>query len=81
MNNIDKQKLIDTIIASSGGKINRSDVNSAASGDLSAIMSALSDEDRRKLSAALSDEKAAKQMLSGASAQKILRMFLDGGNK
>lgn len=80
MNNVpDKKSLIDAIVSSSGGKINRQDVNNAANGDLSGILGALSADDRKKLLNALSDEKAAKQLLSSSAAQQLLKLFENGG--
>jgi len=70
--NIDKQKLINSIIASSGGKLNKSAVESAANGDMGGIMSGLSEEDKRKLNEALSDKEKAKQLLSSDAARAIL---------
>ena len=79
MNNIDKGKLISAILASSGGKIDKDSLESATKGDMSALFSSLSQEDRSKLQDALSDESKAKQLLSSSAAQKLLsQLFGDG---
>ena len=72
-NNIDKQKLINSIIASSGGKLNKNSLENAASGDISGLMSSLSEEDKRKLNDALSDKEKARQLLSSDAAKQILQ--------
>ena len=73
MNNIDKQKLINTILASSGGKLDKNSVEKAASGDASGILSSLNEQDRKKLSEALSDKEKAKQVLSSDAAKQLLK--------
>ena len=72
MNNIDKQKLINTILASSGGKLDKKSVEQAAGGDASGILSSLNEADRKKLSEALSDKEKAKQILSSNAAKELL---------
>ncbi len=80
MGNIDKRKLMDAIIASSGGKIDSGTLNRAAeSGDTAALMGAMSEEDRKKLSAALSDKKSLEATLNSEQAKAILKAFLKGG--
>ncbi len=73
MNNIDKQKLINTILASSGGKLDKNSIEKAASGDASSILSSLNEQDRKKLSEALSDKEKAKQLLSSDAAKELLK--------
>lgn len=71
-NNIDKQKLINSIISSSGGKLNKKSVENATQGDMSGLMSSLSDEDKKKLNEALNDKEKAKQLLSSDAAKQLL---------
>ncbi len=71
MNN--KENIINSIIASSGGKINRNAVEQAANGNTNALLSALSQADRQKLEALLKDEEATKKLLSSEAAQSIIR--------
>lgn len=72
-NNFDKEKLIDKIIASSGGKIDKKSAENASNGDISGLMSALSEEDKKKLSDALSDKNKARQLLSSDAAKQLLQ--------
>lgn len=78
-NSMNQKRLSDAIIASSGGKIDTSAINAAKKGDLSQLMTALSEEDRRKLSAALSDKSVLQKMLAGDDAKKIMQAFRNGG--
>lgn len=80
MNNIDKQKLIEAIISSTGGKIDSQRINDAASsGDISSLISALPEEDKRKLNAALSDQNSIRQLLQSPQARALLSAFMKGG--
>ena len=80
MNNMpDKNNLIDAIVASSGGKINKTAAKNAANGDLSGVLGALSPEEQNKLKALLADEGSARQLLSSPAAKKLLEMFVSGG--
>ena len=74
---INKDKLINSVIASSGGKIDKSSIESAKKGDLSPIMSALSEEERKKLNNALKSENF-KKMLSGEDAKALINKMLGG---
>lgn len=76
--NIDKQKLINAILNSSGNKINQNAINRAGKGDVSGIMASLNEQDRKNLSAALGDPKKAKEILSSKEAREILKNFLGG---
>ena len=67
-NDINKQRLIDALLSSSGGKLSRDSINRAAdSKDASALINSLSPEDREKLN------KVSPQ------AQLILKSVLKGG--
>lgn len=79
-NNFNREKLINTIIASSGGKLSKSALENAASGDTESLMSGLSSEDKAKLTAALSDPNKAKQLLSSKAAQQLLSELFGKGN-
>ena len=74
---INKDKLINSVIASSGGKIDKSSIDSAKNGDLSGLMSALSEEDRQKLNNALKGDNL-KKLLSGEDAKAIINKMLGG---
>ena len=78
--NIDKQKLLNAIVNASGKKINKNAVNSAKSGDVSALVDTLDAEDRKKLRMALSDKNEARKILSSKSAKEILKSFTGGNN-
>ncbi len=77
-NNIDKEKLIDSVISSSGGKIDNKAIEAAKSGDMSGLMSTLSDEEKRKLSGALNSGNLQK-ILSSDDAKAIINKFFGGG--
>ena len=78
MNNFEKQRLINSIIASSGGKIDKNKVDAAQKGDFSSLLSSLSEADRNKINAALSDEGKARALLSSPAAQQLLNKLLGG---
>lgn len=71
-NNIDREKLINTIISSSGGKLDKNALEQASNGNISSLMSGLAEEDRHKLNEALSDRQKAKQLLSSKAAKQLL---------
>lgn len=81
MNNSDKQNILNDIIKSSGGKINKDTIkNAAKSGDSSALVNSLSKEDKQKLSEILSDKQALADVLKSPQAQALMKM-LQKGNK
>ncbi len=77
-NNIDKEKLIDSVISSSGGKIDNKAIESAKSGDMSGLISALNDEEKDKLNKALNSGNI-KKILSSDDAKMLLNKFFGGG--
>ncbi len=77
MNN-DKNRIINEIMRASGGKINSNAAKGAADGDVSALMANLSDSDKAKLNAILSDEKATKQLLSSDAAKSLMKLLFYG---
>lgn len=79
-NNFDREKLINTIISSSGGKLSESDLKNAAAGKTDSLMANLNQEDRKKLSEALSDPNKAKQLLSSKAAKQLLSELFGKGN-
>lgn len=78
-NNIDKEKLINTIISSSGGKLEKSAIEKASKGDMSGLLNALNTQDRQKLTEALNDKNKAKELLSSSAAKELLAKFLGNG--
>ncbi len=77
-NNFNKEKIINAIIASSGGKINRNTAEKAASGNTNALLSSLSTEDRNQLQALLSDKAATQKLLSSDAARQLLKIIGKG---
>ena len=76
MANIDKQKLLNAISASYGGRINEKKFGTAAqSGDVSALLGSLPEEDRKKLLNALSDKKSLSALLSNEKTKSIIDSF------
>ena len=81
-NNIDKQKLFDALAASSGGKFDANKLNSmVGKRDVSSLLSALSEEDKRKLNAAMADKESLQQLLNSPQAKMLMNTFLKGPNK
>ena len=77
MNN-DKNRLAQDIVKASGGRVNSDMAKKAVSGDTAALLETLSAEDKQKLSAILSDEKAAKELLSSDAAKMMMKMLFGG---
>ncbi len=73
MNN--NQSIINAIIASSGGKINREAAQKAVEGDSSALLKGLSQEDRRALEKILADKTATQKILSSDAARELIKML------
>lgn len=81
-NNIDKQKLLNAIIASSGGKINKENLAGAVNNkDVSSLMQNLSPEDKQKISSVLANKSSLASALNSAEAKAILKSLLNGGTK
>ncbi len=79
-NDINRQKLIDALLASSGGKLNRDSINRAADGnDISPLINSLSPADREKLNKVMSDKESMEKLLKSPQAQLILKSVLKGG--
>jgi hypothetical protein len=75
--NFDTQKLIDAIVAQSGGKIKREAMNSAiGNNDFSALLGSLSAADQAKIQAAMSDKGTLQMLLQSKEAKAILKNFL-----
>ena len=77
--NVNKQKLINSIINASNGKISNNSVQKAASGDLSELISSLDKDSQEKLRQALSNKQAAQQILSSDAAKQLLQNLMNGG--
>ncbi len=56
-------------------KINKDTINAARRGDTDAIMSKLSDDDRKKVSEVLADKDKLKQILSSDAAQQLMKIL------
>ena len=79
-NDINRQMLIDALLASSGGKLSRDSINRAADGqDISPLINGLSPEDREKLNSVMSDKESMEKLLKSPQAQLILKSVLKGG--
>lgn len=82
MNNFDKAKLINAIISSSNGKLDREKLTEAADKkDVSSLIGGLSEDDKKKLMAALNDKNALNELLKSPQAKALLNSFLKGGGK
>ena len=77
----DAGNLLDTIVAQSGGKINRESLGEAVKNkDFSGVLSSLSPQDRAALQAAMSDKEQLRALLSSQKAKELLSK-LRGGHK
>lgn len=81
-NEIDKQKLMDAVISSSGGSIDRESLTGAVNNkNVAPLINKLSAEDKEKLTKVMSDRESMEAVLKSPQAQAILRTFLKGGGK
>lgn len=81
-NNFDKNKLINEIVSSSGGKIDPSKLSGVQNKkDVMNLVNSLPNEDKAKLMAALNDKTALNEMLKSPEAKAILNSFLNRGGK
>ncbi len=79
-NDINKQRLIDALLSSSGGKLSRDSISRAADGkDITPLVNSLSPEDREKLNRVMSDKESMEKLLKSPQAQLILKSVLKGG--
>ena len=79
-NNIDRQKLIKSIIASSGGKLNQNDINNAINKkDASSLIKNLAPQEKQKLTSILADKSNLASILNSNEVKSILKSFLNGG--
>lgn len=79
-NDINKDRLIDALLSSSGGKLSRNSINRAADGkDITPLVNSLSPEDREKLNRVMSDKESMEKLLKSPQAQLILKSVLKGG--
>ncbi|MEE1238385.1 MAG: hypothetical protein UHO61_00475 [Acutalibacteraceae bacterium] len=81
-NKIDKEKLMDAVISSTGGKIDKKTLSEAAKGNnIDALLKNLSGDDREKLKNVMSDKKSMEAALNTPQAKALLKAFLKGGGK
>lgn len=81
-NEIDKEKLINAAISSSGGKIDRETLSNAVKGkNIDPILKNLSESDKEKLKSIMSDKKSMESVLNSPQAKAFLKAFLKGGGK
>ncbi len=81
-NEIDKQKLMDAVVSSSGGKIDKKSLSGAMEGkNIEPLIKNLSAEDREKLSRVMSDKQSMEALLNTPQAKALLKAFLKNGGK
>lgn len=81
INDISRQKLIEALLKSSGGKLQKEDVSRAAEGkDLSPLLGLLSAEERKKVSELASSREKLEELLKSPQSQQILRAVLKDGS-
>ena len=70
------KKILEDMLNTSGGKIDRDALEKATkSGDASALMGSLSQNDKEKLNQILSDKEELAKILNSPQAQMLLKMF------
>ena len=60
-------------------KIDKNTINAARRGDAEALMSNLSEDDRKKINEVIADKDKLKQILSSDAAKNLMKIL--GGNK
>ena len=79
---IDKEKLMDVVISSYGGKLDKKTLSDAAKEkNIDPLIKSLSAEDREKLKSVMSDKKTMEAALNSPQAKALLKAFLKGGGK
>ena len=79
---IDKKKLMDAVISSSGGKIDKETLAGAVERkNIDPLLKNLSAEDKEKLKSVMSDKKSMEAVLNSPQAKALLKAFLKGGGK
>ena len=79
---IDKKKLMDAAISSSGGKIDKEALRGAVDGkNIDPLLENLSAEDKERLKSVMSDKKSMEAVLNSPQAKALLKAFLKGGGK
>ncbi len=79
---IDKKKLMDAVISSSGGKIDKETFQGAIEEkNIDPLLKNLSAEDKEKLKSVMSDKKSMEAVLNSPQAKALLKAFLKGGGK
>lgn len=79
--NAEKNRLIEALIRSSGGKIDANAANKAMQGDMSDAISSLDEDSRKKFMDMISDKQKLDKLLSSDAAQKLRQILLGGENK
>lgn len=57
------------------GKISKKDIDAARKGNTDAVMSKLSDGDRKKINEVLADKEKLQQILNSDAAQKLMKIL------
>ena len=79
---IDKKKLMDAVISSSGGKIDKETLAGAVERkNIDPLLENLSAEDKERLKSVMSDKKSMEAALNSPQAKALLKAFLKGGGK
>ncbi len=81
-NEINKKKLIDTVLSSSGGKLDKDALNNAINNqNADKLINSLSNSDKEKLSRLMSDKESMQNLLKSPQAQAIMKAFIKNGGK
>ena len=79
--NSNNNRLIETLMKSSGGKIDANAAQKAMQGDVSGAINSLDDDSRRKFMNMISDKQKLQELLNSDAAQKLMKTLMGGENK
>ena len=78
-NSMKRQKMIDSLMNETNGKVDRKSIEAAMGGDTNALLNKLNDSDKAKIQQMLNDKAALQKLLSSDAAKQIMKRMT--GNK
>jgi len=81
MNNMDKEKILDSVLASSGSDLDRKALADAVKKkDKNGLINSLSDEDKKKLNSVLNNKQALSDAINSPEARALIKALFGGKN-